>query len=423
MASNDALPRLFPRHFRHTTTALGVAAVLTVALTACGGGSGSGGGSDTIQLGAEASLTGPGAAVGGPQTNGIQMAVDEINAAGGVKIGGKSVKLGLQTLDDQSRATLAVQNVQKMLQGGGSHYIVGTLSSSSVGAYLPIIKDRDDVISMVSGAVLPGITDNKPVYRFQTETKQLDDGTGNVLLSKGAKKVAMLTDKSHASYVGNTDSFVRKLGAAGISVATQQQYQFGDTQYGAQVEAMLRTAPDALLFRGYATDLIRAITTARQLGFTGPIVSSAGYTDQEVTDANAAPVMHDVTDVGSPPVDYVASAAGGFDATLTANAKKFADDYQARFHQAPGLLSANGYESVYLLAGAWAKAGSATDIPKVRTALDGLKPADVTANAVLPVSGNTVFANHQTIFALVGLTYGNGHWAPSGKVDSTLGPA
>jgi branched-chain amino acid transport system substrate-binding protein len=420
MASNEALPRLFNHRPAHTAFALGSAAVLTVALAACGGG-GSGSSGNTVTLGAEASLTGPGAAVGGPQLNGIQMAVDDINAAGGVKMGGQPVKLSLQSLDDQSKATLAVQNVQKMLQGG-SHYIVGTLSSSSIGAYLPIIKDRDDVVSMVSGAVQPGITDTKPVYRFQTETKQLDEGTGNVLLAKGARKVAMLTDKSHAGYVGNTAAFVPKLAAAGITVTTQQQYQFGDTQYGAQVEAMLRTSPDALVFRGYATDLIRAITTARQLGFTGPIVSSAGYTDQEVSDANAAPVMHDVIDVASPPVDYVAGTPSDFDPTLTARAKKFDDDYQARFHQAPGLLSANGYESVYILAAAMNRAGSATDIPKVRGALDALKPGDIT-DAVLPVSGDTLFVKHQAIFQLVALEYQNGHWAPSGKVASTLGPA
>jgi branched-chain amino acid transport system substrate-binding protein len=113
MASNEAPPRLFKHRPGHTAFALGSAAVLTVALAACGGG-GSGSSGTTVTLGAEASLTGPGAAVGGPQLNGIQMAVDDINAAGGVKVGGQSVKLSLQSLDDQSKATLAVQNVQKM---------------------------------------------------------------------------------------------------------------------------------------------------------------------------------------------------------------------------------------------------------------------------------------------------------------------
>lgn len=421
MATSTTPSRLFLRRVRQPASALGTAAVLTVALTACGG-SGGNGGSDTVSLGAEASLTGAGAAVGGPQINGIKMAVNEINAAGGVKVGGKPLKLDLQTLDDESKPTLAVQNVQKSLQDGG-HYIVGTLESSSIGAYLPVIKNRDDVISMISGAVSPGITNYKPIYRFQAETGQLEDGTGNVLRSKGAKKVAVLTDKAHSGYVANTGAFMNKLRAAGITVTTQQQYQFGDTQYGAQVEAMLRTKPDALLLRGYATDLIRAITTARKLGFTGPIVSSAGYTDKEVTDANAASVMHDVTDVSSTPVDYVASGTSGGNSAVAANAKKFTADYQARFHQAPGLLSANGYESVYLLTAAWAKAGTATDIPKVRKALDALKPADMSAHAVLPVSGGSMFVNHQTLFELIGSTYKNGHWTPAGDVKSTFGSA
>jgi branched-chain amino acid transport system substrate-binding protein len=418
MTSNDARPLA---RFRRRSGIAALAGAAVLGLAACGGG-GSGGGGDgasTVTLGGEASLTGSGAAVGVPQFNGIQMAVDEINAAGGVTVGSSKVKLEVQTVDDQSKPTLAVQNVQKFLQNG-SHYIVGTLTSSAVGAYLPIIKDRDDVISMVSGAVLPGITDNKPFYRFQTETAQLDEGVGNVVIADGAKRVAMLTDKSHAGYVANTASYVGKLTAAGVTVTTQQEYQFGDTQYGAQLEAMLRTSPDALVLRGYATDLIRAITTARQLGFTGPIVSSAGYTDKEVTDVGAQAMMAGVTDVGSPPISYVAGAGQGYDAGLVAQAKKFVDGYQSKFNQAPGLLSANGYESVYLLANAMTKAGTATDIAAVSHALDGLTQQAV-PQAVLPVVSDPIFDKHQARFSLVAIGYQNGKWTATGKVNSTLG--
>lgn len=414
MASNTSPPR----GIRRFAAGLVATAVLASGLAACGK-SGSSAGGGTIVLGAEASRSGSGAAVGVPQLNGIRMAVDEINDAGGVKTGSASSKLDLKVLDDESKPTLAVQNVQKLLQEG-SHYLVGTLSSGAIGAYLPIIKNRDDVISMVSGAVLPGITSAKPVYRFQTETVQLDEGMGNVLVADGAKKIAMLTDKSHAGYVANTDSYVRKLTGAGIEVTTRQQYQFGDTQYGPQIGAMLRTKPDALVFRGYATDLLRAISTARQLGYQGPIVSSAGYTDKEVADVHALAVMRGVTDVASPPVGYIATAGKDIPAALVAQAKKFSAAYQARFGQAPGLLSANGYESVYILAAAMSKAGTASDVPKVRGALDAMTPGAV-PNAVLPVAGATLFDKHQTRFQLVKIIEKAGTLTPVGEVASTLG--
>lgn len=398
-----------------------------LALTACGGGSGSStaatsgqnGKSTTVTLGDEATLSGAGAAVGVPQTDGIKLAVQEINASGGVPVQGGRVKFDLKVLDDASKPETAVANIQKLLQSD-VHYVVGTLESSGVGAYLPIIKARDDVISMVSGASLPGITKYPPVYRLNTSSAQLDNGAANVILANGAKRVAMLTDKAHAGYVTNTAALVRELQSKGVSVTTQQQYQFGDTQYGAQIEAMLRTKPDVLMMRGYASDLTLAIKTARQLGYSGPIVCNAGFTAKDVSDANAAAAMKDVADANKPTVEYIAKTPKQYPAPVVKSAQQFVQNYRRRYSQDPQLLSGNGYESVYLLAMAIKKAGTATDIAKVRAALDQLTIGDV-PNAVIPTGGDRIFDQRQANFALVKNEFANGQWIPRGKLSATLG--
>ncbi len=123
------------------------------------------------------SLTGPAQSVGVPQANAIKMAVEEINAKGGIKVGGASQRIVLDVQDDRSEPTAGVTAVQKMLSSGKPVFIVGSLSSAVTGAYVPIVKDRKDVVSIVVGAALEGITQNPPIYRPRLTLSQYTGGT------------------------------------------------------------------------------------------------------------------------------------------------------------------------------------------------------------------------------------------------------
>jgi branched-chain amino acid transport system substrate-binding protein len=389
----------FRLRFRAGAVLLAGGALVATACSSSSSGTGSAAVADSgsVTFGSELPLTGSAASVGVPQENGIQLAVDQVNAAGGIKIGSKSYKVNLNVQDDASTGTTGVEVVQKLLQSN-INYLFGGTSSEVVGAYLPIIEHSSSVINIISGSVLPGITQYPSVYRFQADVQRNEIAATNFLHSKGYKRVAMLTDRTHAGYVANTSNVIKEMASVGITVTTQQEYSAGDTQYGSQIEAIIRTKPDAIVLRGYAADLLRFITQARQLGYTGPIVSTAGYTSEEVQQENAAAGMSNVFDVLPPQVANIATSTTA-PAPLVAEAKKFVSDYTAAFHAAPELLSGQGYDSIWIMVDAMEKAGTVTDVAAIRNALNTLTVSEV-QYVVLPIgsANDLVFQARQASF-------------------------
>jgi branched-chain amino acid transport system substrate-binding protein len=409
---ND-VPRRARRHLKGAAAA--TALVLPFGLAACGssdsGSSSSaagGGGSSTIKIGDLESLSGAGASVGVPEGNSVKLAADKINASGGIKAGDKTYKIKIVQEDDKSDPTAGVTAVQKMLSSEGLHYIVGTTSSAVAAAYVPVIKDRDDVVSVVVSAALSGITDNPQIYRPRVTNAQYTDATVKYLTGLGTiKSIATLTDKEHAGFVGELPRLVSLLKAKGVATVAQESYTFGDTSFGSQISAMLRKNPQLLNIRGYPGDVARAIKQAREQGYKGPIVTNSGTTAGEVKDAQAASAMTNVIDIFAPlPSDQI---------KLNINpdpSKAFLADYKARYKSEPAGTSASAYDGVRILAAAIAKAGGPDDVAKVRAALDGLTIADVPdlVSSFKPQASDRIFTERQAYFTVTGRQWKNGDW-------------
>lgn len=361
------------------------------------------------------SLTGPAQSVGVPQANAIKMAVDEINAKGGIKVGGASQRIVLDVQDDRSEPTAGVTAVQKMLSSGKPVFIVGSLSSAVTGAYVPIVKDRKDVVSIVVGAALEGITQNPPIYRPRLTLSQYTGGTVDYLKkASGVKRVAILTDNKHAGFVQQTPALKAAMEAAGLTVAGEEDYAFGATQFGPQVTALMRSNPDIINMRGYGSDVARAIKQARDLGYKGPILSNSGLTAKDVTDAQAEAAMAGVSEVFGPQgTDLIEGNRNA------AKAKAFEDNYKKAFGQASGTTSLSAYGGVYILVKAIEKAGTATDMAKVRAALDSLTLADVPEliEPIKPQAGGAIFRDRQAYFVLVVRQWKDGALRPVAFVD------
>ncbi|MTD13903.1 ABC transporter substrate-binding protein [Nakamurella sp. YIM 132087] len=387
---------------RRSLSLIGVAALTASLLAGCGSSdSGSGSGGNTVRIGQLAELTGGAASFGLPQANGIQLAVDEINAAGGFDVGGTKHTIELDTQDNKSDATAGVTALQK-IRSDGAKYLVGTGSSAVLGAYLPIVKDDQNFISLVVGAALVGATDNVSIYRPRVTLTQYTAATLQYLQEKKLTKLALLSDSQHAGYVAETPTYLAGLEAAGIEVLAQESYKLGDTDFAAQLTAMLRTDPEVLSLRGYAPDTARIVKQARELGYDGPIVTNAGLSKTEVTDAQAGDSMTDVVDIVAPTsLDLVQND------TYKAAAEAFNTAYEAKFKEEPGFTSASAYSGVKILVAAMQKAGTVTDVPKVREALDALTPADVTGlvDSVKPNAEGKIFTNHQAAYEMVVRAY------------------
>jgi branched-chain amino acid transport system substrate-binding protein len=360
------------------------------------------------------SLSGPGQSTGVSQAAGIKMAVDEINAKGGIKVGGTSYKIELNTVDDRSEPSAGVTAVQKMLSSGKPLFMIGSLSSAVTGAYVPIIKERPDVISVVVGAALEGITDSKAVYRPRFTLSSYTQGSIDWLKKQsGIKRVAMLTDNKHSGFVQQTPALKAGIKGLGMEVVAEEEYVFGSTQFGAQIAAMTRANPDLVSIRGYASDVTRAIRQARELGYKGPILLSTGLTVKDVVDAQAQNAMEGVTEIFGPQVADLVQGNKNAD-----KAKAFEDAFQKRFNASSGATTLSAYGGVYILARALEKAGTVTDVAKVRAALDALTPADVPEliEPIKPQDGK-IFKDRQAQFALVVRRWKDNNFVPVAFVE------
>ncbi len=362
------------------------------------------------------SLTGPAQGVGVPQANAMKLAADQINAKGGIKVGNQSYKIDLVVEDDRSAPTAGVTAVQKMLSSGKPVFMVGSLSSAVTGAYAPIVKTRADVISIVVGAALEGITDNQSIWRPRITLSQYTTGTLDYLKKQAmsSKKIALMTDNKHAGFVQQTGALKDGLKSIGFEVVGEEEWSFGATQFGPQVSAVMRAKPDLLHIRGYGSDVARSIRQAREGGYTGPILAVSGMTEKDVTDAQATASMNGVSEVFAPQVtDLVLGKRND------AQAKSFEDAYQKQFGQPSGTTSLSAFGGMYILAQAISKAGTVTDIGAIRKALDGLKVADVPEliEPIKPADGGAIFKDHQANFVLVVRRWQGDKFMPAGFVD------
>lgn len=383
---------------------LAVTAVTAVGLlTACGGGAttSAGSGGDTIKIGEIDSLTGASRTYGVPQHNGIQQAVDEINAKGGVQVGGTKHQLELVTEDDKSDPATGVAAVQKLLSQDDAHLIVGTLSSEVASAYIPVIKNRDDVVDMVVGAAVAGITDFPPVYRPRVTSAQYTPQQVQFLteLAKTTPitNVGIIYDQTHSGVVQQLPVIKQKLADGKFTISAEEAFNLSANSFDTQISTMIRNNTQAVFFQGYAPDAATFVKQSRAQGYKGPIITAVGFSPTDITNANVPnDAMADVYDIGAPfPQDLVSLKTDRADA-----AKAFADAYQAKFNAAPGFTSASAYNGVYILAKALEQSSSPTDYAGIRRSLDAMKISDVPnlAEAVVPQTDGEIFTAHQAYF-------------------------
>jgi branched-chain amino acid transport system substrate-binding protein len=384
---------------------LGVAIALVAA--ACGssgssssGSSSSGTGTGTVTIGTETGLTGADQAVGVPQENGIALAADQINAAGGFTVAGKKYKINIVSEDDTSTPTVGVEVVQKLL-GQNVHFLLGVLSSDVVQAFLPIISTNSSLITIASGAALPSLTTHPNIFRSASPTTQDTAMDLNYIKQRGWKTIGIFTDRTHAGYVEETPIEDKMLGSIGVKIVDSEEYTIGDTQYGAQLSKMLAKHPQVIDLRGYATDALRIVIQARQLGYTGPFITTSGPIAAEVTSENATKYMNNVYSLSTPGVLEIAGApAGKYPAATIAAAKALSTAYQAKFKSAPGLLTGFSYGTLYVLVQAMKDAGSTTNISAISTALEKLTYSSVASHLSEPMepgAGGLLFQNHDTV--------------------------
>lgn len=325
------------------------------------------GGGDTIKVGEFASLTGSEASFGQSSHKGTQLAVDDINAAGGVL--GK--KIELLTEDDQSQAGMSATVVRKLISSDGVVAMLGEVASSRSLEAAPICQENK--IPMISpSSTNPRVTQVGD-YIFRVCFLDSFQG-GKVLATFGhdtlkAKTVAVLKDVKSDYSVGLANFFEQGYTAQGGKIVTEENYSGGDKDFSAQLTAIKAANPDAVFVPGYYTEVGLIALQARQLGINVPLFGGDGWESSVLVSIGGAALEGDYYSTHYSPDD------------TSPVVQNFVKHFQEKYGETPDSMAALGYDSAMILADAIKRTGT-TDAAKVRDAIAATKDFHGTSGTI-----------------------------------------
>ena len=336
---------------RHHKWVLALGLCAASVLAGCGGNQG--GSEDEILIGEFGSLTGTQATFGISTRNGIDLAIEQVNAAGGVL--GKQVRVIVE--DDQGLPSEAQTAITKLITRDQVVAVLGEVASSNTLAAAPVAQ-ANRIPLVTPSSTNPRVTE---IGDYIFRVCFIDPFQGLVMAkftseSLGLRRVAILRDIRNDYSVGLADVFAENFVAMGGEIVADLSYSKDDTDFSAQLTAIVPSNPEAIFVPGYYTEVGLIARQARQLGLNVPLLGGDGWDSPRLTEIGGDALE------GS----YFSNHYSSDDPNPAI--QRFVTEFQARFNQTPDGLAALGYDAANILFDAMTRAGS-TDSEAVRDAL------------------------------------------------------
>lgn len=357
--------------------------------------------SNTIKIGINYELSGPVATYGQASLDGIKMAMEEINAAGGIK--GK--KIELKEYDNKSEPAEATTLATKLMTSDKVVAVLGPATSGNFKATIPIAtKDKVPVIS--GSATADDVTvDDKGVKEYAFRTCFNDSFQGNAMANFASKKLnktkaVMIVDSSSDYSKGLAENFKKTFTANGGIIVGEEAYVTKDTEFNPILTRIKNQDFDVIYLPGYYNEAGKIIKQARALQITAPVLGGDGFDSPVLLEQAGATALNDV---------YFTNHYSSLD--QDPKVVKFIADFKAKYNSEPNAFHALGYDTMKFLADAIGRA-SAVDGESIKTALAETK--DFSA-----VTGTfSVDGNHNPVKAIVVIGLKDGQQATSEKIES-----
>lgn len=304
---------------------------------------------EPIRIGHYASLTGKDAAFGVATRKGVLLAVEEINAKGGVL----GRPLAYLVEDIRSKAGESATAVKKLISRDKVVAVIGANASANSLEAAPICQNAK-IPMMAISSTNPKVTE---VGDYIFRICFIDPFQGAVLAkfaatSLKANRLALLTSVSSPYSVGLSEVLRRDFAARGGEIVAEQKYNEGEKDFRAQLTAIRSLKPDVIAITGFYTEAALICRQARALGIEAPFIGGDGW---------EAPQL---VELGGPAVEgtyYSTYFSAENDAP---EVRSFVARYQARWNkEIPEGVSALGYDAMYLIAEAIKKAGTTDSTP------------------------------------------------------------
>jgi branched-chain amino acid transport system substrate-binding protein len=311
-----------------------------------------------IKVGAVFILSGGNSGYGIAQRAGVELALAEINKAGGIN--GAEVQVIFE--DSQGKKEEAINAVRKLIDKDQVVAIIGpTLSTEMFGA--GPVADQSGVPILGVSNTANGITDiGKFVFRNSLPEAGVLPHTVKRSIEKfGLKKVALMWAANDDFSKSGYETFKAELQKNKVEIVAEASFNTKETEFGPQITKVLAANPDGIVISSLYQEAALVMVQARKAGYKGPFIGGNGFNSPALVEVAKEAAEGAV--VGSP------WFAGRDDAKV----KKFVADYTAKMGgKGPDQFAAQAYDGMMLIAQALKKAGS-TDRSKVRDALASIK--------------------------------------------------
>ncbi len=314
-----------------------------------------------IKIGEYASETGKTSTFGVESNAGVQFAVEELNAAGGIDVGGKKMKVVVEKQDDRSEAEEAKTIAVKFAADKDIVAVIGEVASSRSKVAAPEFQRAG--IPMVSpSSTNPEVT---KVGDYIFRVCFIDPFQGYVMAKFASedlklKKVAIMRDPSQDYSVGLADVFKEEFTKMGGEVVVDVSYKADDSDFKPQLGQIKEKGADGIFIPGYYNEVGTIARQAKNdLGMTIPLLGGDGWDSEKLVEGAGGPG-------GALEGAYFSTHYSKDD--KAPKVQEFVKAFTAKNGKAPASLVAQGYDAMMIVADAIKRAGS-IERKKVRDAL------------------------------------------------------
>jgi branched-chain amino acid transport system substrate-binding protein len=290
--------------------------------------------SNEIVIGHFGSMTGSEATFGQSTDEGIRLAIDEANAAGGIK--GKKIKL--ITMDNQGKPEEAAAVVTRLIEQEKVVALLGEVASSRSLAAAPIAQSKK-VPMLTPSSTNPKVTE---VGDFIFRACFIDPFQGTVMAKFAqenlkVKKVAILRDVKSDYSVGLADFFTSKFKELGGEIVADLSYQSQDVDFKAQLTQIKSKNPEAIFIPGYYTEVGLIARQARELGLKVPLMGGDGWDSPKLSE------------IGKDAVNGAYFSNHYSTESTDPAAIEFMAKFKAKYNKQPDGLSSVAYDATRML--------------------------------------------------------------------------
>jgi branched-chain amino acid transport system substrate-binding protein len=302
---------------------------------------------EAIIVGVSLPLTGDAAVWGKSQQDGYELAVEQINANGGVN--GRPMKLIYG--DDTGLPKEGVSVLRKFIDIDHIDALTGVANSSVALAFIPIVN-KEKLLFISSGASSPKLT-NASKYFFRTWPSDIAEALAMAKYSREKLGIASVSTLyiNNDYGVGLAEPFSKEFVSLGGQITGKESFDQNATDMRAQLTNIKRQNPDAIYLAGNPREMARCITQARELGITARFLSISTLNDKEVFEL-----------VKKDDIESTIITDASFDPKSNRpEAQAFINAFREKFNKEPGILANTAYDALMILAHSMSKVGTDTD--------------------------------------------------------------